>query len=478
MRRRLLLVLSLFSLLTVAAFVAPLLDQRATARAQVWTLTRSDDLDRFVALAALVAGGDDTVRDDLDRGARRNAELYGEGVLVVDAQRRTVVSAGLEPGDPGVPAALDAALRNQPADAPARLTPFDRDPVLLWQPVGTGTRADGAVLLRADPSRAASDVAVTWVLVLAGALAAAAVFAAIALLLARWVLRPVGALARGVGAVAQGRAGEQITVSDGPVELRALAESFNRMSASVRAGAEEQRRLVADASHQIRNPLAALRLRADGLDPYVGPGGRAAYDSTLGEVDRLERLLDGMLGLASAEATASAVAAGAADPARCDAGLVAAGRVDAWRPAADAAGVMLDGRAGRLDGGPDDATYDGVDDGVDVDWPDTDLEQVLDVLLDNAVRHTPAGTTVRVRWAGRPDGVTVSVADDGPGIAGTDLGRARERFWQGASPGAGGSSGLGLAIADRLAAAHGGRLDLGPAAGGGLLATLVLGRAR
>ncbi len=461
-QRRLLLVLSFFSLLTVAAFVMPLLEQQATTRAQAWALTRGADLDWFAEMAALE--GTDDSHGVLDCGARRHADLYREGVLVVDAQRRSVVSAGLALDAPGVPAALDAALRNQPSVAPTWITPFARDSVLLWQPVGTGHRANGAVLLLADPARAAADVALTWALVLCGALAAAVGFAALALLLARWVLRPIGVLARGVGAVAQGRAGEQIAVCAGPRELRELTESFNRMSAAVRAGAAEQQRLVADASHQIRNPLSALRLRVDGLDPHIAASGRATYDSTLGEIDRLERLLDGMLGLASAEAQSAAVAAGTAAPAHCNAAVVAAGRVDAWRLAAAASGVTLEGCFGD---------WESLE--LPVGWPDGDLEQVLDVLLDNAVRHTGRGSTVRVRWSSGLNGGTVAISDDGPGIAADDLARARQRFWQGASPGAAGGSGLGLAIADRLAHAHGGRLDLECAPSGGLLATVVLG---
>lgn len=454
MRRRLLLVLTVFSLLTVAAFVVPLLEQRAAVRAQTWTLSRADDLDRFVALAARA---DD--RGALSSGARRHAELYGEGVLVVDAQRRPVVTAGLGPDDPGVADALDAALRNESPPRPARLTPFDTEPILLWRPVGTGDRAGGVVVISADPSRAAADVGRSWVLVLAGALAAALAFVGLALALARWVLRPVGALARGVGAVAEGRAGEQIAVSAGPVELRELVESFNRMSAAVRAGAEEQGRLVADASHQIRNPLAALRLRVDGLESHVDDDGRFAYGSALGELERLERLLDGMLGLVSAEATASAVAVGTAGTPRCDVSVVAAERVDAWGPAAADASVRLTGW-----GEPN----------LRVAAPASDLEQVLDVLIDNAIRHAGRESAVDVCWVRRAGTVAVSVADDGPGIPDEDRERARGRFWQGSSSGSAGSSGLGLAIADRLVSARGGVLELGRSAAGGLLATVVL----
>jgi signal transduction histidine kinase len=453
-RRRVLLVLSVFSILAVAGFGLPLLDNLAVRRTQQWVLTRTTDLDRFARLAE-PAGADPAL---LTQAVRRHRELYGEGVLVVDQTGRVVAGAGLSLSEPGVVDAVDNALRNQAVDLPDRLFPWSAGPVLLGRPVGTGTQAAGAVVVLADVSRAAADIGRDWTVVLLGVVAAAVAFAVLALLLARWVLRPVRALSGGVGAVARGGPGEHLATSAGPSELRDLTVAFNRMVDTVSASAEQQRRLVADASHQIRNPLAALRLRVDALDDHVTASGRATYASAATEVERLEALLDGLLGLASADARATSLAAGAEAAEHCDAAAVVADRLDAWQPVAVAAGGTLTIRT---------------EEALPVACQESDLAQLLDVLVDNAIRHTGRDTAVTVTAAGDSSAVTVTVTDTGPGIPEDDLSRAVERFWH---HGPGGGSGLGLSIADRLASAHGGTLRLENVPGGGVCVRVVLPR--
>lgn len=455
MRRRLLLVLCVFSVFAVAGFGLPLLDSLAVRRTQQWVLARTADLDRFARLAEPAESDPDV----LAQAVRRHRELYGEQVLVVDQSGREVAGAGLSRTSPGVAAAVDAALRNLPVAYPSRLYPWSTEPVLLGRPVGTGTQAAGAVVVRADPARAAADIGRVWAVVLLGAVAAAMAFAGLAFALARWVLRPVRALAAGVGAVAWGRDGH-VSTSAGPSELRDLTTAFNRMVDAVGASAAQQQRLVADASHQIRNPLAALRLRVDALDGHVDDGGRPVYERAAAEVDRLESLLDGLLGLASADARATSVAAGSARADRCSAASVVADRVTAWRPVAEAAGVRLALPAQH---------------GYAVPWPEADLAQVVDVLVDNAVRHAGDGATVTVACATEGPSVTLTVTDDGPGIPEEHLARAVERFWHN---GSGGGSGLGLPIADRLVHAHGGTLGLANVDGGGLRVVVTMPVAR
>src|SRR4051812_28762172 len=154
MRRRLLLVLSVFSLLAVAGFAPPLLDITSAERTQRFTLVRTADLDRFAALAQQAIGplGTATERDVLAREVRSHVALYGEGVVVVDGGGDPVVAAGLDAADPAVAAAVDAALRNQPAAAPERIGPLSTDPVLLSRPVGIGTEVGGAGGGRGGPS--------------------------------------------------------------------------------------------------------------------------------------------------------------------------------------------------------------------------------------------------------------------------------------------------------------------------------------
>ncbi|PPK68390.1 HAMP domain-containing sensor histidine kinase [Actinokineospora auranticolor] len=433
MRRRLLLVLLGLSLAVLAGLAGPLLHSTSAERTQRFVISRTADLDRFAELAAT---GDDRLRAEV--GA--HVALYGDAVVVVDAQRGPVLESGLRADEPGVRAALDAALRNQPATVPPDVRPWSSGSVLFARPVGSGTRVTGAVALRSTVDRAADDVGTRWGLILLGVLAASVAFVVLALLVARWVLRPVAELERGVRAVGGGPgSGAHVSPGLGPPELRGLASSFNTMSDAVAESARRQRALVADTSHQLRNPLAALRLRMDSLSGRVAPAANGTYSSMVAELGRLESLLDSMLTLAAADAAATEMAAGERESGGCDAGSVAHERIDFWSPTASEHGVSI---VEKLAHDP-------------VACPESDLAQVLDVLLDNAIKYAPGGVVeVSVRCAG--DRVVVEVSDDGPGVSSGDLPRLTERFWRAGRSGDG--SGLGLAIADRLTTANGGEL--------------------
>jgi signal transduction histidine kinase len=455
-RRRLLVVLSAFALAAVAGFAVPLLQSTAAGRTQAFVLTRAGDLDRFAALAqqASAPAGAGTLAQEV----RAHHAVYGEGVAVVDRSGRAIVEVGLRADDPAVVAAVDAALRNQPAARPAGLRPWSTDPILLARPIGTGTQVGGAVVLRAEPAAAAADITIAWAAVLLGALLAAVACVALALLLARWVLRPIRELAAGVGEVAAGHPGAHVSPHAGPTELRELAAAFNRMSDAVATSAEEQRRLVADTSHQLRNPLAALRLRVDTLDPHVAAAGRTTYRSTLVELDRLEALLDGLLDLASAESRATALAAEARPDDRTELAAVVAERLDAWRPVALRAGVGL---------------HASTPDPVEAACTASEMEQLLDVLLDNAVKYAGRGATVDIA-VGRGDGrALLEVRDDGPGLPAEQLQQATQRYWRAPGSAARGS-GLGLPIAERLVTARGGTLRVSSPPNAGLVVTIEL----
>ncbi|MEV0677600.1 HAMP domain-containing sensor histidine kinase [Actinosynnema sp. NPDC050436] len=448
MRRRLLLVLLLFSAAAVTAFAVPLLASTATERTQRFVIDRTSGLDRFAALAqqADTTGDAAALADEVAAYVR----LYGEPVLVVDARRRPVAQAGIAADDPDLADVLDAALRNQPAPTVPVVTPWSSGTVVFARPVGTGTRVAGAVVLRASVDRAASDVARRWLWVLAGVLAAGAGSVLLVLAVARWLLGPLAELAAGVRAVAAGERRAHVPERSGPPEVRELSESFNRMSDAVTEAADQQRRLIADTSHQLRNPMAALRLRMDTLGGRVEPGGLRAYDAGLAEIERLERLLDGLLALASAESTATEVAAGGREPEFADLGAVVVERAGFWQ--VPVPGAAVPGLA------------------VLVRCPEAEVAQVLDVLLDNALKY--GGGRVRVALgADRAAGVGwVEVSDDGPGLTAEERALATTRFWRGRSDRPG--TGLGLAIADRLARARGGALELSGTTG--LVARLVL----
>ena len=431
MRTRLLVVLLAFSVTAVAAFAWPLLLVTARERTQQLAIGRTADLARFAGLAQQ----DDSAQ--LVSEVNRYSALYGEPVIVVDASRQPIVAAGLSVDD--VAPVIDAALRNQPLPALDTVLPWSTSDVLVARPIGTGSRVIGAVVMRASVRAAAADVLRGWAWILSGAFAALVGCVLLALVVARWVLRPLAELSLGLRAVAAGQPHAHVPGRLGPRELRELASSFNRMSDAVSEAAEQQHRLISDASHQLRNPLAALRLRVDSLAPRVVPAGQSSYRSAVSEVERLESLLDSLLAMAHAEHTATLLAA-SADPSVCVPAVVVLERLDAWSVSASAAGVSL------LPGD--------IDTSFEVRCPEHDLSQVLDVVLDNAIKY--GGTSVTVSCT--PSSITV--VDNGPGLSTEELPLATTRFWRSRQASHPQGSGLGLPIAERLITARGGRLSL------------------
>ncbi|RFU86758.1 sensor histidine kinase [Streptomyces triticagri] len=215
--------------------------------------------------------------------------------------------------------------------------------------------------------------------------------------------------------------------------------------------------MAAVAAHQVRGPLSSVRLRlellGDRLDGDGDQDARREVGGVLREVQRLADVLEQVLAWGAVEQ------GGAAPVEAVDVLGSAAARVDAWSVPAQARGVQL-----RLDGIAVTGTQ-----------ARGTLEQVLDVLIDNALHASPEGGTVHiaVQPAAGAD-VCVEVRDEGPGMSDEEISRARRPFWRG--PGSGGSkgTGLGLTIASALLTASDGRLELHRAPGGGLRAVAVL----
>lgn len=460
MRTRVLTVVLAFAVLAVAGFAVPLLGVTATQRTEQLVAARTGDLDRFAGLAAQAAESGDT--GALTAEVRRYAELYGEAVVVVDARRAPVVQAGgLRAADPVVASLVDAALRNQRVSPGGTLRPWSRGDRLLARPVGTGTRVSGAVVLRASVRAAADDIALRWALVLAGA----GLFAVACVLLARaatrWVVRPLHHLDRAVGALAAGLPAEHARAG-GPPELRQLATGFNRMADAVTTALEQQRRLVADTSHQLRNPLAALRLRIDSLQLRLPDSATRTYTGVTGELERMEHLLDDLLALANAEHRAGELAVTDAPDACCDATGVAEAQVQLWQPVAEQAGVRLDHVSGTV---------------VRMACTGGELAQVADILLDNAIKYAGSGARVGTRCFTEGPHAVFEVRDDGPGLGTAELPQAGTRFWRSERHRDVRGSGLGLAIAEQLVAGRGGHVEFASAEPRGLRVRVVLPRA-
>jgi signal transduction histidine kinase len=328
------------------------------------------------------------------------------------------------------------------------------------EPVGSNDGdVHGAVLVTHGDDATERRIHQLWLAL--GVIAAGALGAAwlVGDRLARWAIRPLRSLDERAAALGRGDLGARAESASGPPEAIELARTFNDMAGRLEELVGGQRRFVADASHQLRSPLAALRLRLDALDLDDPAAAQADIDAAVAETVRLSRLIDGLLTLAQAEG---------ARPDRRPADVVAVveGRRGAWSAFADEQGVDL--RAGL----PDHP--------VEVSMVDGHLEQILDNLIDNAIEATPGGADAAVTLAVRagPTATEVHVIDHGPGMAADDMARAFDRFWQAPHSHRSGA-GLGLPIAAQLARANGGSLRLEPASGGGVdaIVTLPPGRA-
>ncbi|MGA5507757.1 sensor histidine kinase [Streptomyces umbrinus] len=243
---------------------------------------------------------------------------------------------------------------------------------------------------------------------------------------------------------------------DGPPELREVAGALNHLADRIQELLREEREQVADLSHRLRAPLTSLRLEAESL---AGPD--AARIGA--RVDAMERAVTGLISQARHRREPDAHAV-------CEATSAVRERVAFWTVLAEDTGravtldITADGTASGTAGGTADGTAGGT---LPVGVPADELAAAVDALLGNVFAHTPDGTAFSVILAPRTGGGAVlTVADDGPGLS-TDL------VQRGAS--LGGSTGLGLDIARRVARSSGGRMDLSTGPDGGARVTLELG---
>lgn len=236
----------------------------------------------------------------------------------------------------------------------------------------------------------------------------------------------------------------------GAPELVRLARSFNRMADRLSGLIDEQRAFAADASHQLRTPLTALRLKLERARDLIESDPAGAADR-LGaaelEADRLVTIVEGLLALGRAGASV-------APPLSVDLGAIARERVEQWEPLSAESGVVL--------------TVEGAS-SVPVLAVPTAVDQMIDNILDNALAVSRPGDRIQVIiTAGeRP---SVSVLDEGPGMPDDELARAFDRFWRGGSTTPG--TGLGLAIVAELARASGAHVSLARRDPHGLAATI------
>lgn len=237
-----------------------------------------------------------------------------------------------------------------------------------------------------------------------------------------------------------------------PAEVEPMVRSLNGLLERLRRAFETQRAFVADAAHELRTPIAALKLQAGLL-------GRARDEASRSEalrelnagIDRSAHLVDQLLTLARSEPQARATPA-AAQAAEVDLARIAGDAVAEILPLGEAQGSHIEYKA------PEAAPLQG---------DASALHSLVRNLVDNALRHTPAGSRIAVEVAQRDGAVCLSVDDDGPGIPVDERERVFDRFY-GRTAGDAAGSGLGLAIAKAVVERHAGSIELGRSPLGGL----------
>ncbi|MER7546381.1 ATP-binding protein [Actinomadura sp.] len=402
-------------------------------------------------------------------------DCMGGRVVVFDRGGRIVTDSAA--GRPAVPAAaarngprgadgerqvgraVSEALRNRPSAGTIRDRAGGGELMSAAQPVTVASKVRGAVWLTSATENTRTRIRIAWIALACIGVGVLLVVTVVAFALARWIIRPLNALEQATEQLAGGSLTDPPAADLGPPELRRLATSFNRTATRLQHLLRAQRAFAAEASHQLKSPLTALRLRLETLEFDLAPRARGTLDAAIAEIDRLSDMVRGLLALARLEDSATV-------PEPVDLDDVLRDRAATWAPLAAEQSVTIavtGPPAGRVQAVPD------------------ALEQIVDNLLANALQIAPPGSTITLRTETRPrsgapgdDGtVGLHVIDEGPGMKEEHRRRAFDRFWR-APDATHEGSGLGLAIVQRLVHVSGGDITLEEAPGGGLDAVVRL----
>ncbi|MGW4202527.1 sensor histidine kinase [Streptomyces sp. NPDC004726] len=460
MRTRLLPLLIVLMAGVLLALGFPLAVSVAAAQQQHVVVDRIDDTVRFAALAQFVtenSGSADERRSTLQDQLNRYNATYGIRAGVFYRDGKEFMARSPEhwsvPPDGAGHEAFREALSGRRSQDPPQVWPWqDKGRLIVASPVVRDGDVVAVVFTDSPTDHLRARVLRGWLLIAAGESAAMLLAVGAAFRLTGWVLRPVRVLDAATHDIATGQLNSRVAAASGPPELRRLARSFNEMADNVEEVLEQQRAFVADASHQLRNPLAALLLRIELLALEL-PEGNEEIASVRTEGKRLAQVLDDLLDLALAEHTSAALEL-------TDIGALADERVGAWRPLAEEKGVRLIGERSATTA-----------------WVDPiALSSALDAVIDNALKFTPRGEEVTVTVDSDGNTSTIVITDGGPGLSDEELARIGDRFWRSGRHQNVKGSGLGLSISRALLSAGGGRIRYAHHEPRGLRVTLSVPR--
>ncbi|MEU6068001.1 MULTISPECIES: sensor histidine kinase [Streptomyces] len=336
--------------------------------------------------------------------------------------------------------------------APVPMVPAPGSFLSVRMTVPVGGQSAAVLLVRAPADDLRSDVLLRWAVLVALLPTAVLCCMVPALALHRRSARSVRDIGATLRALSEGAYHTRAETHSHGYHLNELATVVNTLGATVQSAMEEYRTFLADVAHQLRNPMIAMRLRIENLRPYLPAAEAERQTRLLADVDRMDRTLTDLLDHARrlpADRNAQVVDV-------CD---IAEECVRAWAAVAEQRAVRLSlSRPRRA-------------------WalarPGA-VEQALNVLLDNALKHSPEGGVVRLSIAVTGPRLRIEVSDEGPGLPHADREAALERGWR---RGPAASSGIGLSIAAKLIESSGGRLELRTDDAPGLNAVLHLASA-
>jgi signal transduction histidine kinase len=370
-------------------------------------------------------------RDVIDALAEQ-AKSADTRLLVLANNRRVLVDS-------------DSALVSQTLPAPTQGTFgqfIDRDAQWVFvqqvfRPAATGTNP--ATIVVARPRAAFSDaVRILLPSLLVAGVVAAGFALIVAGLLSRTITRPLRELVAGARRFAHGEYRTRVPVA-GPSEVAELGGAFNEMAGEIDRARDSEQAFLADISHELRTPLTSIQGFAQAIADGEAAGEAAPPAAKIiqRESRRLIRMVEGLLQVAKLQAGGPELARE-----RVDASALVTSAVAALEVQAQEGGVTLDVAT----------------DGLPALRGDPDkLAQLFTNLIDNAVKHSPRGASVTVRGAREDGQAVVRVRDAGSGLPGGAQTRLFRRFYRGENAQRDGA-GLGLAIAQAIAVAHGGAI--------------------
>jgi len=262
----------------------------------------------------------------------------------------------------------------------------------------------------------------------------------LAALISRTIAKPLQRVAYAAADVAKGDYGVHVPVS-GPPEVRAVAESFNQMTAEVRTAHSSQRDFLANVSHDLKTPLTSIQGYSQAIVDGATHNPQEAAQIIFEEAGRLNRMVVELTDLVRLEAGRLSMKSEAIDM-----GQLAEAIVQRLQVVAERQGVRLESHTQPMPHIAGDGDR---------------LAQVLTNLISNAIKFTPAGGKVQIIAQFKDGGVSLTVRDSGIGIPPEDLPRVFERFYQvDKARGPQRGTGLGLAITQEIIEAHGGRISV------------------